>query len=66
MSYLKGLTLIILTWIIDPTIGIVAEALSSTGIDYYLNIFRASLSTLTTILIFLVALIKYLRERKKK
>lgn len=67
--YIGGLVIILLSWGIDPAVQQVAEGISSEmhthDFDEYILWFRHFLSTLTTIVVLVTALIKYRKERKK-
>jgi H+/gluconate symporter-like permease len=68
-NYLKGFLLVLLTWIVPPTTTIikdVADTMLESDNSYYLEFFRIIVSTLTTILIFVISLIRFFKERKRK
>ena len=64
MDYLKGALLIALLWTIDPILDMVCVGLIQTDFQY-LDIFKSIVSVITTLVIFVTALIKYKKEKDK-
>lgn len=62
----KSGILITLCWIVDPSLKQVAQIMNGNNIGDFLDNFRIIISTATTVIIFTTALIRYLKERKKK
>ena len=65
-EYLKGVLLIALTWTINPLLEVIVDPIEFGKFDTYLIYIREIVSTLTTIVILITVIVKYLKERNKK
>jgi hypothetical protein len=67
IDYLTGTLLILLTWTAEPIVNKAVDGVAKTEFvgDVTLDWLRAILSTLTTIIVLLTAIIKFRKEKKK-
>lgn len=67
-DYIKGSSVILLSWTVGPILNIIPEEVISENLtpDLYFGYLRNIASTLTTFIILVTAIFKLIKERKQK
>ena len=66
IAYIKPFLTIVLLWAIDPSLNAITVATDGSIVSDILGNIKDILSAVTTMVIFVTALIKYRKERKTK